>query len=415
MSPLRERTLLIAAIVLRVVTCAVLGPTGSDHHYEVIEYLLRAGRWPSVESYPQAFHPPAYYLLSLPWAMFGGDRMVEVFSLLLSIANVWLLFGLIRTFIADDRARLHAMALVAFLPQFVVYSILVSNDTLAMLAGTLALLAALRFAGDPTLSNAALAGLVSAFGLLTKGTLIAQAAVLFLVVAIVSWRRLPARTAAACMAIFIALSVLFGSYKFVDNQIRYGRPIVHNMDFAQRWVEEQQPTITGVQSLIDVNVTKLLREPYGERREGGWTNPQSVPLLFYATLWHPYVPVSNFRGSWQWTPLLAQATYLLAIPATLLMFAGWVRGKPWIPLAFLAANLAIVMAAGVKFDAWSNFQSRLLFPSFAAIAFGYAWGIGWSGGKLARVVDVACMALYAAFLTYFAIEIAFVVTKTLGS
>ena len=38
MSRLRERTLLIAAVVLRILTCAVLGPTGSDHHYEVIEH-----------------------------------------------------------------------------------------------------------------------------------------------------------------------------------------------------------------------------------------------------------------------------------------------------------------------------------------------------------------------------------------
>lgn len=414
MSPLRERTLLIAAIALRVITCAVLGPTGSDHHYEVIEAILRDGRLPMAEAYAQAFHPPAYYLLSLPWAMLGGDRLVEVFSLLLSIANVWLLFGLLRKFIDDDRARLHAMALVAFLPQFVLYSILVSNDTLAILIGTLALLAALRFESDPRPSNAALAGLVAAFGLLTKGTLIGQAAVLFLVVAVARRRGRPALH----ITIFIALTLLLGSYHFVENQRRYGRPVVHGMDFGQSWVEAQRPTITGARSLIDVDVTKLLREPYAERRAGGWTNPQSVPLLFYATFWHPYIPVSNFRASWQWTPLLAQATYVLAIPATLLIFAGWLvaarRPRAWIPLAFLAANLAIVMAAGVKYDAWSNFQSRLLFPSFAAIAFGYAWGIERSS-RLARFVDVACMALYAAFLTYFAIEIAFVVTKQLGS
>lgn len=414
MSRLRERTLLIAAVVLRILTCAVLGPTGSDHHYEVIEHLLREGRLPPVELYAQAFHPPAYYLLSLPWAIAGGDRWVELFSLLLSIANVFLLFALIRRFVADERARLHAMALTAFLPQLVLYSILVSNDTLAMLTGTLALLAALRFASDPKPANAALAGLVAAFGLLTKGTLIGQAGVLFLVIAIVSWRRLAGRRVAACIAIFIALTLL-GSYKYVENQLRYGRPFVHGMDFGQRWVREQQPTITGVRSLIDVNVTTLLREPYGERREGGWTNPQSVPLLFFATFWHPYVPVSNFRASWQWTPLVAQATYVLAIPATLLIFAGWWRPRAWIPLAFLAANLAIVMAAGVKYDAWSTFQSRLLFPSFAAIAFGYAWGIERSGRTLARIIDVACGALYAAFLTYFAIEIAAVVTRTLGS
>jgi hypothetical protein len=313
------------------------------------------------------------------------------------------------------------MALTAFLPHLVLYSILVSNDTLAMVAGTLALLSALRFQSDPTVSNAAIAGLVAALGLLTKGTLIAHAGVLLFVVAVVSWQRLTLRRGAACVAVFLALTLSLGSYKFIENELRYGRPIVHGMDFGQDWVQAQRPTITGVRSLIDIDIVKLLREPYGERRKGGWTNPQSVPLLLYATLWHPYVPVSNFRGTWQWTALLAQATYLIAIPATLLIVFGWIiaarRPRMWIPLAFFAANLAIVLAAGVKYDAWSCFQSRLLFPSFAAIVFGYAWGIEATerrGPALARFADVASFALYASFLTYFTIEIASVVIRTLG-
>jgi hypothetical protein len=458
MPPLRHpdvRTLLIAAVLLRIITFAVLGPTGSDHHYEVIDAILREHRFPMAGEYAQAFHPPAYYVLSLPWAMLGGARLVEFFSLLLSIANLWLLFGLVWSAGVPPaeqgasrshpplstpgdgggtppaqpagrrrsvRARLHAMALTAFLPHVVIYSILVSNDTLAMLVGTLALLAALRFESDPKPANAAIAGLVAALGLLTKGTLIGQAAVLLLVIVVVSWRRLPARTAATCTAIFLALTLLLGSYKFVESQIRYGRPIVHGMDFGQLWVQEQRPTIVGVRSLIDVDITKLLREPYAELRNGGWTNPQSVPLLLYATLWHPYVPVSNFRGTWARTPVVAQATYVLAIPATLLILIGWIvaarRPRVWIPLAFFASNMAIVLAAGVKYDAWSNFQSRLLFPAFAAIALGYAWGIEWSGRKspaLARFIDVACIALYAAFLTYFAIEIGIVVMKTFAA
>lgn len=423
MSPLRRpdvRTLLIAAALFRVGIFAVLGPTGSDHHYEVIEAILREGRLPMAEDYAQAFHPPAYYLLGIPFALAGGDRLVEVFSLLLSVVNLWLLFGLYRN-AGSEGARLHAMLLTALLPQFVIYSILVSNDTLAMLTGTLALVAALRFEADPGPRNAAIAGLVAALGLLTKGTLIGQAGVLLFVVAFVSWRRLPRRTAVACTAIFLALTLTLGSYKFVENQVRYGRPIVHSMDFGQAWMLAQRPTIVGARSLVDADITKLLREPYAERREGGWTNPQSVPLLFYATFWHPYVPVSNFRGSWTWTPLLAQATYLLAIPATLLILAGWLVGarrpRAWIPLAFFASNLAIVMAAGVKYDAWSCFQSRLLFPSFAAIALGYLWGIEWCERKsraLARFLNVACIALYVAFLAYFAIEVTYVVMKTLG-
>ena len=93
------------------------------------------------------------------------------------------------------------------------------------------------------------------------------------------------------------------------------------------------------------------------------------------------------------------------------------RPRVWIPLAFFAANLALVMAAGVKYDAWSCFQSRLLFPSFAAIAFGFAWGIEAVDRKwpaMSRFVDMSCIALYAAFLTYFTIEIVSVVIKTLA-
>lgn len=404
------RALLMIAIGLRILTSVFLGPTGSDHHYEVIEAILRDGAFPRADIYAQAFHPPAYYVLSLPWALAGGARAVEVFSLLLSIVNVWLLYGLIERFVESERARRHAMALVALLPQFVVYSILVSNDGLSFLVGTLAILAALRFTSQPGVANAALAGLMAAFGLLTKGTLLAHAAVLFVIVAVVSFRRLQRRTALACIATFLALTVLLGSYKFIENQQRFGRPIVHNMDFDPDWAKAQRPTITGAASWIDVNVVKLLREPYAEHRDGTWTNPHSVPLLFYATLWHHYVPVSNFRGSWQWTPWIAPVTYVLALPATLLIALGWLRPRIRIPLLFFAMNLALAIAAGVRYDAWSCFQSRLFFPSLAALALGYAWGIE---RVPRRIVDVACIALYVAFVAYFGIEFAYVIGRFL--
>jgi len=415
-----ERIVVIGAIVLRVLVFCVLGPSGADDHYEVIEQILRDGRFPAAHIYAQAFHPPAYYVLSLPWAAAGGPRVVEVFSLLLSVINLWLLFGLFQRLIPSDRGRLHAMVLTALLPQFVVYSILVSNDTLAMLVGTLFLLVALRFQSDPRPVNAALAGVVAAFGLLTKGTLIAHAGVLLFVVAIVSWRSLLARRALSCVAIFLALAVPLGSYKFIENEVRYGRALVHGMEFGQPWVEDQRPTVLGLRSWVDIDIVTLLREPYSERREGGVTNPHSVPLLMYATLWYAYVPVSNFRGIWERTAVLPQLTYLLAIPATLLIVAGWIaairRPGAWIPLAFFAGNLAIVLAAGVKFDAWSCFQSRLLFPSFASLAFGLAWGVGWietALPKLGRVAEYACFALYVTFLAYFGFEGIHVVMKAL--
>lgn len=415
-----SRRILLGGIVLRVVVFLFLGPTAADDHYQVIDFILRSHRLPVTGVFAQSFHPPLYSLLSIPWAALGGPRVVEAFSLLLSTANLWLLFRLIERTIERPRARIHAMLLAALLPELVLYSILVSNDTLAMLVGTLALLVALRFADAPTIRNGGLAGLVAGIALSTKGTLIAGAGVLFAVVAIGAFRRFPFRRAAWCLSLFGVLALLLGSYKFVENQIHFGRPLVHNMEFGQPWVRAQQPTITSAYSLVDFDLRKLMRRPYSELREGGSANPRSMPLLFYATFWHPYVPVSNFRGTWERTDLLAQATYLLAIVPSLLIVLGLVAGRRSangrIAIAFLVANVALVIAVGLRFDAWSCFQSRLFFPSFAAVALAYGWGIDDVVARwpvMARWIDVVSAPLHAAFVVFYAIEIVHVTVTVL--
>ena len=418
---LTTAALFAAAVGLRVLVYLVLGPIGHDDHYAVIQRLLEDHRIPPSGATAQSFHPPAYYLLGVPWALVGGPRGVEALSLLLSIVNLWLLFGLLGELPA--RPRIHAMLLVALLPQFVIYGILVSNDTLAMLMGTVLLLAALRFRADPSLRNASLAGLAAGAALLSKGTLLGHVAVLGVVVVFCS-RRLAFRQAVRRVSAFAVLALAIGAYKFVDNQIHFGRPLVHTMDFSPGWMTAQQPTVTSPWSLVNVDVGRLLREPHGERphwrvSEPGGTNPESIPLLLYATFWHPYAPVSNFRGTFDHQPWLARATYVAAVPITLLLLVGLaiaVRRRP-LAVALLAANAAVVVAAGLRYDAWSCFNARLILPAMATIAFGLGYGIEWAGrGRplLRRVVDLACGGVYALFVLYFALEIAHVTRTVLG-
>jgi hypothetical protein len=339
-----------------------------------------------------------YAILSLPWAIAGGPRAVELFTTLLSIVNLVLLFRIYERVIDDARARTHAMLFTALLPQFVIYGVIVSTDSLASLMGTLTLLAALRFTSDPDMRNAAWSGLAAGAALLTKGTLIAHAAVLFCVVA---WKR-----NAKMLALFCVIATAVGSYKFIDNQIHFGRPIVHGMDDGPAWMRAQQPTVTSAWSFVDVNLWKLMRNP-----EADVVNPESVPLLLYASFWHVYDPVSNFRWTAAHATWLARSVYILAVVPTMLLLLGLraVYRRMPIALAMLALNLAIVMAAGIRYDAWSCFQSRLLFPCFAAIALAFAFGIA----RVGRWADVCCGFLYAAFASYFVMEATQVVIRAL--
>lgn len=396
---------MLLAILVRLVVCAVLGPNGSDDHYQVIDYILREHALPPSAVLAQSFHPPLYHLLSLPLAAIGGARAVEVFSLVLSIANAWLLIRLVREHF-EGRARLHATLLIALLPQLVLFSIIVSNDSLAMLVGTLATLAALRFMREPSATNAAWCGLIAGVALLTKGTLIGHVAVLFFVVV---WSKRP-----RWIAMFVALAIVLGSYKFIENQRNYGTPIVHTMDLRPSWMVEQQPTITSAFSWIDINPAKLWRNPYAELAAHRWTNPHSIPLLLYATFWHPYIPVSNFRYVFEAAPMIGRLTYLFAIVPTLLILIGLRKNR--LLTLILIANVAVVIAAGVKYDAWSCFQSRLFFSAFATIALAFGWGIEtvlarWPRAKAA--IDVTCGTLYALFGVYYAIEIFHVVATHL--
>jgi hypothetical protein len=67
-------------------------------------------------------------------------------------------------------------------------------------------------------------------------------------------------------------------------------------------------------------------------------------------------------------------------------------------------------------ERWAGGRSRLIFPSFAAIAVAYGWGIeAFTRTSTARkrLVDFAAIPLYATFLTSFAGEIAFVAARVL--
>jgi 4-amino-4-deoxy-L-arabinose transferase-like glycosyltransferase len=425
---------LAGGALLRVLVFWFLAPANNDPHLEFVQFLVERGRLPFSDELTLGFQPPLYYLLAAPfWWLTGSAKAVQLLSLVLSLVNLGLLFRFVvaTPLISTERGRLHAALLAALLPQFVLFGSFVSNDALAFPLGTWLFLAILSWLERPTRGRLLALGALQGAGLLTKGTFIAYlpiAAAAILVVAL--RRRWPVARLARALVAFGLVTVLVGGYKFAENAWRFGTPVVSNDELEQAWVQHQQPTYVGPSSLLDVDVTKLVREPWVSD-----ASRQSIPLLMYGTFWYGMIRESNFTHTreepWAAVP---RAIYALAVVPTLLMVLGaalalWrarsllrplhagnalragettfeLRAGELVALLALAGQLTLVLTWGFKHDAWSFFQSRLCFAAFLSFALLLAWGLDALERRpgLARGASAVLWLLNVAFLAYYALE-----------
>jgi hypothetical protein len=432
------RVILALGIALRIAVYLFLRPNNNDPHQEFIDFVLREGRLPIASEVVLGFQPPLYYLLAAPWSALGSPKVVQLLSLLLSVGHLALLARWIgRTpLLESPAARCHALALAAFLPQFVLFGLFVSNDALAFPLGTLVLILVLAYLEEPRQRNLVLAALVQGLALLTKGTALATLPVLLAAVVLSGVRRrLRVPRIALDLALAGSLTVLVGGYKFVENQIHFGTPVVSNDEIGQAYVAAQQGTYRGLSSWLDVNVLELARDPFQTRemRLAPENVPvmHSVPLLFYGTFWYSYIEESDFIAT-RAHPFHAipRALYLAAVPATLVILAGaaaalarvarvrsWLHADPatfarrageLVLLGALAASATLVLRWALKHDAWSFFQSRLAFGSFLTVAL--AWAFGFEllerPAPVMRVLaGFSAALLYALLAAYWLVEL----------
>jgi 4-amino-4-deoxy-L-arabinose transferase-like glycosyltransferase len=84
------------------------------------------------------YHPPLYYFLAAPFLRLDGLPAVQSLSLLFSIATLLLIAALLRDLPwMKHPFQLACFALAALHPQFVMFSLFISNDTLAIFLGAL--------------------------------------------------------------------------------------------------------------------------------------------------------------------------------------------------------------------------------------------------------------------------------------
>ena len=380
MSALASR-IFLAGFWLRVVVFCFLSPfnNDSDGHLEHILYFKAHWMPPPAGFSHETFQPPLYYFLASFLARFyENPKFLQVFSLLTSVGALHLAQKLVcsSALIRCREAKIVTLLIVAFLPQFVMFGLYISNDSLAIFLGFLAVYRLRTFFVRATRRNFLCLVLVLSLGLLTKGQFIGICAVMVPVAWVWMLREHRARGFQRfCTFAAAVLLLAIGSMKYGQNALLYGKPLVSNLNFNPPWVAWQQGTYTGLKSVLDANILKLVVKPtYDE------STRHAVPLLLYGTFWYQYIPESNFHGNL--SPVLKRLgswMYVVGIIPTLLLLVGLMAlirsprltlGIPsWrgllrgAAIGAFALNLAIVLWTFRNFDVWSILQARLLFPS----------------------------------------------------
>ena len=419
---------LAGGIIVRVVVFAYVGYFNNDNHLVVIDHIARHWTLPRANQFDQAYHPPLYYLLAAPLLRLGGLVAVQALSLIFSIATLVVIAGLLRRLPwTDERIRPWCLALVAFHPQFILFSLFISNDTLAIFLGALIFDQSRRAQVSPSFSNVVMLGIWLGLGLLTKAVVLVFVLPLVFFVWLLGRRHaLLNSQVISRLALFLVVVSVLGCYKYVESLILFGNPTVSNLDFGD-WIGEQQPTWIGAYSLLDFNLLKLIRDSVIST-----STVHSYPLMIYGSFWYSLIPESTFQGNLI-SPFnrVGSMIYIAAFCPTFLMLVGATRigmaalgiapsagpevgmqGRSRLDyesilLLIFSLNLLLIVAVGWKYDVWSVFQGRLLFPSYFALLLAFNAGMEWAESSRLRinVVRGFMSALIALFLVYILVEV----------
>lgn len=383
--------LLIAGIILRVFLYSTLPGFGVDAHGEVINFILEKGRLPLTREVFCAMHPPLYYILALPFFYFDNihsQKITQIFSLLLACGNLYLLYLLCKNLLPDVLVRNVSFLLAVFLHSFVTFSLYVSNDTLAYFLGTCIFYVLHQYIQKPALRNELLLAVLLGLGLLTKGTFLAFGPSLGLVVILSLWKKnLPVKTIIGRIFLFGIIILVVGSYKYLENYYAEHRLIAHNIDFFYYMPAN---TFIGIKSILYFNLKQLVKYP--TYFQGDPMLEHVYPIIFYATFWYKFCePLNGFElGSRTSFKYIGSVIYIVGlIPSVLILLGAFLKslsvfsflGKlksnnsesfkkaleeaAW--LSILLMSILLVIVAGLKYNVWVCFQSRLFLQAFFPI------------------------------------------------
>src|SRR5687767_12625468 len=256
----------LAGVCLRLLVFCFLGPLNNDGagHLEHIHFVRDTWKMPPAGLGHETWQPPLYYYVAaLVATVTHNVKAIQLLSLLTSVGTLIVGRRLIcsSSLIATAEAKLIALSLVSFLPQFVMFGLYVSNDSLAIYLGFLLIHKFRRLIYRPSFSSALLVIAIASLGLLTKGQFVGIVPLTFLFGLLLIWKRRIEIEHRGALLVLAALLGGSGLAKYVQNTLVYGSPFLSNLDFNPEWLAAQQGTYLGLAAALDINFLKLIFEP----------------------------------------------------------------------------------------------------------------------------------------------------------
>ena len=299
-------------------------------------------------------------------------HLARFVSIALNALALWGVWQIARRVLQDEPLAVLALALAAFVPQFVYGAAMINNDALAAATTTWLIYALVRWLAEPATRWTALSGVMLGLALLSKIGLVALLPVPALAVALQAVRNAhkPWRRWLAQALIIYGVAFAIAGWWYLRNWSLYGDPLA--------WREWQALTGAG-------RVSPTLGDFVGEL------------LGLFGTFWIDF----SLRVDRTWWPAFG-ALGLAAI-------GGLVRRaikRDWplagAPLLIALSVLALLLASAARYSLnIYNIQGRLLYPALAAI--GCVLALGLSSWPRSLTTALAAMPLAFTLISPFGI------------
>ena len=356
--PLAPGLLLGAFLLLSACYAFTVAPGNAPDEREHVEYVLYLSshhalpvwNWPADRTTWQARQPPLYYLLETavlqPFRSsppLWGLRAMRLFSALLHLAAVFLVWRAARALYGDGWMSLGPPLLLAALPMFTFIGATVNNDAAANLAGAALLCLLVHAAAHKKPLSAWTVGFVGGIALLCKATMLPVIAVtLFALLPSPVHGRGVGGESARKLALAVGLIAVLAAWFYLRNALLYGDAMGVGARFAQ----------------------------YDPDRYA-WSQLSTWWAILFSSFWGRFG---------QMTQPMSLAAYAEAALLTVAALAGWIRD--WDRLSrlpvrrLLLAALALTLLQNFIVGFFMSYQPQARL-SFTALA---AWAIlSWDG------------------------------------
>lgn len=423
----RKLILILVAYLLLALAYGVVNPlfeAPDEHwHYFTAQQIAETGRLPVVEEAPdpwlgqEAAQPPLYYALSAllirpldtegareaawpnpfvrmgdassptninafvhgPWEAWPwrgyvlAAHLLRAFSSLLGVGTLLCLYGMGRLLWPERGGRaLLAVAMVAFLPQFLFVHGAVTNDALITLLAAAALWQLLHvWLHGVTRRRLLLLGITAGLAILTKTAGLLLLAYTIVVLLLLAWREQRPKTAISAALYVFLPAALIGGWLLYRNWLLYGDPTAANQ-FVRVAGGDRGYGLADALAEMPGLWTSLFAV-------FGWFNVRAPQWVYW--LWNGLVALS-LAGAVPRRGLLRENREKGVADENGSFREGSRRWIPWLLVAWALIVYVGLLAFMLRTPAA---QGRLLFPALAPLALGFAYGLSNAPWRAARV------------------------------